>query len=138
MTSSPTPLRRILIVDDQEAFRQILSTLVVSHAGWVVCGQASDGLQAVQQAKFLVPDVIIMDVFMPNINGIEATRIIRAEVPGTRILIISQDDPSIVQQQTLVANAHGFLAKDDLPRDLLPAIERILPVNGQSEFEKAS
>ncbi|HKR82729.1 MAG TPA: response regulator transcription factor [Terriglobales bacterium] len=138
MPSNPTPLCRILIVDDQEAFRRILSTLVVSHVGWTVCGQASDGLQAVQQAKLLVPDVIIMDVFMPNMNGIDATRIIRAQVSGTRILMISQDDPSIVQRQTLVANAHGFLAKADLPRDLLPAIERILSVNGQSEIEKAS
>jgi len=79
-----------------------------------------------------------MDVFMPKMNGIDAARIIRAEVSGTRILIISQDDPGIIQQQTLVATAHGFLTKADLPCDLLPAIERILSVNGQSEIDKAS
>jgi DNA-binding NarL/FixJ family response regulator len=138
MPPKSTPLCRILIVDDQEAFRRILSTLLASHNGWMVCGEARDGLQAVEQAKLLVPDVIIMDVFMPNMNGIDATRIIRAEVSGTLILIISQDDPSILQQQTLVANAHGFLSKADLPRDLLPAIERILSVNGPSEIAKAS
>jgi len=138
MPSKPPPVCRILIVDDQEAFRRILSTLLASHHGWMVCGEARDGLQAVEQAKLLVPDVIIMDVFMPNMNGIDATRIIRAKVSGTRILIISQDEPGIVQRQTLVANAHGFLTKADLPRDLLPAIERILSVNGQSEIERAS
>jgi len=138
MPSKPPPVCRILIVDDQEAFRRILSTLLAAHKGWMVCGEARDGLQAVERAKLLVPDVIIMDVFMPKMNGIDAARIIRAEVSGTRILIISQDDPGIIQQQTLVATAHGFLTKADLPCDLLPAIERILSVNGQSEIDKAS
>jgi DNA-binding NarL/FixJ family response regulator len=132
------PLCRILIVDDQEAFRRILRAMLNSHVGWMVCGQASAGLQAVEQAKLLVPDLIIMDIFMPNMNGIDATRIIRAEVSESRILIISNDDPRVVQRQTLEADAHGFLTKDDLSRDLLPAIERILSGNGQTESREAS
>jgi DNA-binding NarL/FixJ family response regulator len=103
----------------------------------VVCGQASDGLQAVEQATLLRPDLIIMDVSMPNMNGIDATRIIRAEVSESRILIISQNDPAIVCRQTLEADAQGFLMKADLFRDLLPAIERILSVNGQTRSGKA-
>lgn len=138
MPSNAKPLCRILIVDDQEVFRRILCALVASRLGWLTCGQASDGLQAVKQAKLLVPDVVIMDVFMPIMNGIDAATIIRAEVPESRILIISQDEPSIVQRQALEAKAHGFLAKADLPHDLLPAIERILSGNGQSTTEKAS
>lgn len=138
MPFNAEPLCRILIVDDHEAFRRILRALVASRLGWITCGQASDGLQAVKLAKLLVPDVIIMDVFIPNMNGIDAARIIRTEVPESRILIIGQDEPSIVERQTLEANAHGFLAKADLPRYLLPAIERILSGNGPSTTEKAS
>lgn len=89
MTFNAKPLCRILIVDDHEVFRRILSALVASRVGWITCGQAGDGLQAVKQAKLLLPDVIIMDVFMPIMNGIEAARMIREEVPESRILIIS-------------------------------------------------
>lgn len=138
MARNAKSLCRILIVDDQEAIRRSVGSLVVSHDGWVVCGQASDGLQAVEQAKLLLPDLIIMDVSMPSMNGIDATRIIRAEVSASRILIISQNDPAILRRQTLEADAHGFLTKDDLPRDLLRTIERILSVDGQSKSGKAS
>jgi len=138
MTFNAKPLCRILIVDDHEAIRRNVCALVGSHDGWVVCGQASDGLQAVEQAKLLLPDLIIMDVSMPNMNGIDATRIIRAEVSESRILIISQNDPAFVRRQALEANAHGFLTKADLSRDLLPAIERILFVNGQTKSGRAS
>jgi DNA-binding NarL/FixJ family response regulator len=79
-----------------------------------------------------------MNVFMTKMNGIDAARIIGVEVPESRILIIGQDDSSIVERRTLEANAHGFLAKGDLPRNLLPAIERILSGNGPSTTEKAS
>jgi DNA-binding NarL/FixJ family response regulator len=138
MTLTAKPLCRILIVDDQAAIRRSVCALVACHDGWVVCGQASDGLQAVEQAKLLLPDLIIIDVSMPHMNGIDATRIIRAEVSESRILIISQNDPAIVRRQTLEANAHGFLTKGDLARDLLPAIERILSVNGQTKSGTAS
>lgn len=75
---------------------------------------------------------------MPNMNDIDATRIIRAKVCESRILIMSQNDPAIVCRQTLEANAHGFLMKADLSRDLLPGIERILSVNGQKKIGRAS
>jgi DNA-binding NarL/FixJ family response regulator len=138
ITFNAKPRCRILIVDDHAAIRRSVCALVASHDGWVVCGQASDGLQAVEQAKLLLPDLIIMDVSMPNMNGIDATRIIRAEVPESRILIISQNDPAIVRRQTLEVNAHGFLTKADLSRDLLRAIERILSIDGQTKSRKAS
>lgn len=80
----------------------------------------------------------IMDVFMPTMNGLDATGIIRAEVCQSRILIISQNDPAIVTRQTLEVNAHGFLMKADLFRDLLPACERILCGDGQRKSGKAS
>lgn len=91
-----------------------------------------------EQARLLLPDLIIMDVSMPNMNGIDATKIIRSELRESRILIMSQNDPAIVRRQTLEANTHGFLTKADLSRELLRAIERILSVDGQTKSGKAS
>jgi DNA-binding NarL/FixJ family response regulator len=79
-----------------------------------------------------------MDVSMPVVNGIDATKITRAEVCESLILIISQNDPAIVRGQTLEANAHGFLTKADISRDLLGTIERILSVDAQTKSGKAS
>ncbi|MFZ0322196.1 MAG: response regulator transcription factor, partial [Candidatus Sulfotelmatobacter sp.] len=71
----------ILVVDDHEVVRQGIRALLASRPGWSVCGEASDGVEAVEKAKRLCPDVVVMDVSMPRMDGIEATRIIRREVP---------------------------------------------------------
>jgi len=71
---------RILIVDDSEPVRRNIQTLLGSRKGWLVCGEAADGLQAVEEAKSLRPDLIIMDVSMPNMNGLDAAKIILREV----------------------------------------------------------
>ena len=75
---------------------------------------------------------------MPNMNGLEATRVIRREVRESRILIISQNDPAIVRRQAVDAHAHGFVEKSNIQRDLIAAVECILSGNGQSKTEKAS
>ena len=129
---------RILVVDDHEAVRRSIETLVGSREGWFVCGEAADGLQAVKEAKSLRPDLIIMDVSMPKMNGLDAAKIILREVPESRILIISQNDPAIVQRQALEARAHGFLEKSNIERDLIAAVDCILCGDGQSKTEKAS
>ncbi len=129
---------RILVVDDHEPVRRSIQTLLGSRKGWLVCGEAADGLQAVKEAKSLRPDLIIMDVSMPNLNGLEATRIIRREVCESRILIISQNDPAIVRRQALEVSAHGFIEKSSIQRDLIAALECILSGDGQSNVEKAS
>ena len=90
---------RILVVDDHEPVRRKIQTLLGSRKGWFVCGEAADGLQAVKEAKSLRPDLIIMDVSMPKMNGLEASRIILREVRESRIRIISQNDPAIVRRQ---------------------------------------
>jgi DNA-binding NarL/FixJ family response regulator len=99
---------------------------------------ARNGLQAIEKAKSLRPDLIIMDVSMPNMNGLEATRIILREVCESRILIISQNDPAIVRRQALEVSAHGFIEKSNIQRDLIAAVECILSGDGQSNAEKAS
>ncbi|HSS97062.1 MAG TPA: response regulator transcription factor [Terriglobales bacterium] len=137
-TMNMTPPYRILIVDDNDTFRQSVGALLASHDGWVVCGQANDGIQAVEHAKLLRPDLIIMDISMPNMNGIDASKIIRTEVCESRILILSQNDPAIVRRQTLEADAHGFLTKAELFQDLIGTVERILSVDGQRQSGKAS
>jgi len=123
---------RILIVDDNEPVRRSIQSLLGSRKGWFVCGEAADGLQAVEEAKSLRPDLIIMDVSMPNMNGLEATRVILREVRESRILIISQNDPAIVRRQAVEVHAHGFIAKSNIHRDLIAAVEGILSGDGQS------
>ena len=129
---------RILVVDDHEPVRTSIKTLLSSHTGWSVCGEAVDGLHAVEQAKSLRPDLIVMDVSMPNMNGLEATRIILHQSPETRVLISSQNDPDIVRRQSVEANVHGFVAKSDIHRELIEAIERILSGDGGPKIGKAS
>lgn len=125
-------------MDDHEPVRRSIQTLVSSRKGWFVCGEAGDGLQAVEQAKLLRPDLIIMDVSMPNMNGLAATEIILHDVRESRILIISQNDPEIVRRQAVDAHAHGFMEKSNIQRNLIEAVECILSGHGQSEANKAS
>jgi DNA-binding NarL/FixJ family response regulator len=129
---------RILIVDDHLVIRQKIRGLLHSREGWSVCGEAEDGLQAVEQAKQLRPDLILMDVSMPNMNGVDATKIIRRDVSESLILIMSQNDPAIVRRQTEDANAHGFLVKSAMAHHLIKTIERMLLADGQRKCGKAS
>ena len=129
---------RILVVDDHAPVRRSIRTVLGSRKGWLVCGEAADGLQAVEEAKSLRPDLIIMDVSMPNLNGLKAAKIILREVGASRILIISQNEPAIVRRQALEVSAQGFMEKSNTQRDLIAAVECILSGDGQSKAEKAS
>ena len=129
---------RILVVDDCEPVRRSIQTLLGSRRDWCICGEAADGIEAVEEAKLLRPDVIIMDVSMPKMNGLDAARIILREVRESRILIISQNDPEIVRRQATESRAHGFVEKSRIHRDLIAAVECILSGHGQPEADKAS
>lgn len=128
---------RILIVDDHETVRRGVRVLLSSRRDWVVCGEAGDGFEAVEKAKRLRPDVVLMDISMPRMDGVEATRIIRREVPESRIIIVSQNDPVVASSQAAEIDAGGYVNKADLARDLLPALESLLADRSGEKAKKA-
>jgi DNA-binding NarL/FixJ family response regulator len=116
---------RVLLVDDQELVRYGLRLVVDSAPGLVVVGEASDGGQAVTSAARLRPDVVLMDVRMPGVGGVEATRLITGSVPGARVLVLTTYDLDAAAFAALEAGASGFLLKDTRPDDLVSAIKAV-------------
>ena len=116
---------RILVADDHEVARQGIRALLESHAGWEVCAEAKDGREAVEGAGRFKPDVLLLDIGMPNLNGLDAARQILATNPDARILILTIHDSEQVVREVLAAGAKGFLLKSDAGRDLLAAVEAL-------------
>jgi len=123
---------RILIADDHEVVRRGVRSLLTSRKEWDVCGEAVDGRDAVKKAKELKPDVVVLDISMPHLNGFEAARLIHKEVPQSKILILSQHNVSEMLQTALDSGARGYVSKSEVSRDLLPAVEAI--VHNRSPF----
>ena len=117
---------RILIVDDHEIFRRGLRSLLESRADWEVCGEATDGQDAVQKAKQVQPDVIVLDITMPRLNGLDATALLRNEVPTAKIVILSQHQPALMKQVALNAGAGAYVTKSEVSRELMAAIDGLL------------
>jgi DNA-binding NarL/FixJ family response regulator len=99
--------------------------LLESKAGWQVCAEAANGREAVEKAGDLQPDVAVLDIGMPLLNGVEATRQIRKVSPRTEILILTMHDSEHMIQGVLDAGAHGYILKDDADRNLLAAVESL-------------
>jgi DNA-binding NarL/FixJ family response regulator len=116
---------RILIADDHEVARRGIRALLESHPGWEVCGEAKDGREAVELASRTNPDLVLLDIGMPNLNGLEAARQILAESPDIAILILTMHDSDQVVREVLRAGARGFLLKSDAGRDLVAAVEAL-------------
>ena len=116
---------RILIADDHEVARHGIRALLEGHAGWDVCAEAKDGREAVEVASSVSPDLILLDIGMPNLNGLEAARQILASSPDTPILILTMHDSEQVVREVLRAGARGFLLKSDAGRDLVAAVEAL-------------
>ncbi len=116
----------ILIVDDHPAVRAGLRHLISSRPGWFICGEASNGEQAVSLALELKPSVVVMDISMPGMDGLEATRRIRERLTSIEILVVSQHDSEQVVFEAQRAGARGFVVKSHLSADLLPALEAAL------------
>lgn len=124
---------KILIVDDHEIIRRALRSLLLSRPEWTVCGEAADGLEAIEATRQQNPDVVLMDISMPGMDGIEVTRVIRQDFPDVRVLILSQNDPQIMQTHAEMAGAAGYVVKADISRRLLAAIDELVgPRNGAS------
>ena len=115
----------ILIADDHEVVRRGLRALIESHTGWKVCEEAATGREAVEKARKLKPDVVIMDIAMPELNGLEATRHILKAIPQTAVLILTVHESEQLVHEVLAAGAQGYVLKSDAGRNLVAAIEAL-------------
>jgi DNA-binding NarL/FixJ family response regulator len=116
---------RILIADDHEVARRGICALLESHPGWEVCAEAKDGREAIDLADKTKPDLILLDIGMPVLNGLEAARQILATSPDAVILILTMHDSDQVVREVLKAGVRGFLLKSDAGRDLVAAVEAL-------------
>lgn len=116
---------RILIADDHEVVRRGVRAVVEAQTGWAVCGEASTGREAVAKAIALRPDVVVLDVSMPELNGLEATRQIRRAVP-TEVLILTVHESEQIVREVIDAGATGYVLKADAGRKLVDAVRALL------------
>lgn len=116
---------KILIVDDHEFVRQGLRTVLEAQEGWRVCGEAENGRMAVQLARKLQPDVVVMDLAMPEFNGLEATRELHKLSPATKVVILTVYETDTMVKEVLQAGASGYLLKSDAADKLVTAIETV-------------
>lgn len=116
---------RVLLADDHTLFREGVKLLLENTEEVEVIGQAADGNEAVEKARLLQPDVVIMDITMPNMNGLEATRLIRREMPEVQVLILTMHGSDDYFFQTLQAGANGFVLKEAAGIDLQVAVKAV-------------
>jgi DNA-binding NarL/FixJ family response regulator len=116
---------RILLADDHEVVRAGLRALLEEQSGWEVVAEAVDGRDAVEKATKLKPDVVVIDIAMPSLNGLEAVRQIVKTVPNAKVLVLTMYDSDPLIQQVLQAGARGYLLKSDAGRDLVSAIDAL-------------
>jgi DNA-binding NarL/FixJ family response regulator len=116
---------RILLAEDHPVFRMGISALIRSHAGWDVCGEAADGRESVKQCLQLRPDLLILDISMPSLNGLDAARQILKRNPDQKILILTDVESEQVIHDCLEAGVRGWILKSDAPDELTAAIEQL-------------
>jgi DNA-binding NarL/FixJ family response regulator len=124
MVNIVKPLR-ILVADDHELFRHGVKSLLRTHGGWEICGEASTGREAIVKAKELLPDIAILDISMPDLNGADAARRIRRASKNTEILILSMHYSDQLIREIVDAGALGYVLKSDSDKDLLIAVETL-------------
>jgi DNA-binding NarL/FixJ family response regulator len=117
---------RVLVVDDHAFIRRGVRSILHSSPGWELCGEAGNGQDAISLAAELKPELIIMDVSMPGLNGIEATRIIRRNQPGAKIVLLTMYDSGELVRSAFRAGASGYLLKSDAEHELMHALRVVL------------
>ena len=116
---------RIMIADDHDLMRRGVKTLLQTHAGWEICGEASTGREAVAKAEELKPDIVVLDISMPDLNGVEAARRIRKASMNTEILILSMHYSNQLIREIVDTGVRGYIVKSDSDRDLIIAVETL-------------
>lgn len=119
------PNLRILIADDHDLMRRGLRALLESHTGWEICGEAANGREAVSLTEELKPDIIILDITMPELNGVDAARRILKSCPNTEVLLLSVHYSDQLIREILEAGIRGYIVKSDSDRDLVIAVEAL-------------
>lgn len=116
---------RILVADDHGLVRRGVRALLKVQQGWEICGEAATGREAVDKSKHLKPDVVVMDLDMPELNGLEATRQILKELPRTEVLILTIHESELLIREVVNAGARGYLLKSDVDTDLITAVKEL-------------
>jgi|SRR6516165_6460310 DNA-binding NarL/FixJ family response regulator len=125
-----SPLR-ILVVDDFAEWRGRVRSMLQAQPEWQVIGEACDGLEAVQRTQELHPDIVVLDIGMPKLGGIEAAKRIRRDSPSSRIIFVTQENDADIRSAALATGAEAYLVKANAASELLPAIDAALG-NGHS------
>lgn len=120
------PEVRVLLADDYEPWRRCVSSLFLKHPEWRIIGEVSDGLAAVQKTQELKPDLVLLDLSLPTLNGVEAAIRIRQIAPATKILFITAYRDTDAMQTVWHDGAEGYVLKWEITRDLIPAVEMVL------------
>jgi len=131
VTANPTETRvtdpiRVLVVDDYEPWRRYVCSVLTRQPGFEVLGEVSDGIKAVRKAEELQPDLILLDLSLPSMHGIDAARLMRRVAPCSKILFLTENRHPEVAEAALGAGGHGFVVKSDCGRELLIAITAVL------------
>ncbi|MGB9333782.1 MAG: response regulator transcription factor [Candidatus Acidiferrales bacterium] len=116
---------RVLVADDHEVVRRGLCSLIEGQPGWKVAAEAADGREAVEKTRALKPDLTVMDISMPSMNGLEATRQIMKDCPEAKVLVLTVHESDPLIREVLDAGARGYILKTDATRDLLIALEAL-------------
>jgi DNA-binding NarL/FixJ family response regulator len=117
---------RILLADDHEVVRRGLKVLLEDRMGWEICGEAVTGREAVDMARAMQPNIAIIDLMMPDLNGLETTRQIRRVSPRTQVLIFTMHRNETIVHEVLDAGARGYILKSDAEKEIVSAVEALL------------
>jgi DNA-binding NarL/FixJ family response regulator len=117
---------RVLVVDDHPFIRRGVQTILHSAPEWELCGEADNGNDAIRLSETLKPEVIIMDVSMPGLNGIEATRTIHRNNPGTKVVLLTLHEAAELVRSAFRAGARGYLLKVDVEKELIKALRIVI------------